>query len=69
MKFEIITDSSANLTDSLIEKYDLKIISLSYFIGEEEYLSYKEGVKTDYSEFYARIRKKQGLLLQIMKSA
>ncbi|MBP8654627.1 MAG: DegV family protein, partial [Proteocatella sp.] len=34
MKFEIITDSSANLTDSLIEKYDLKIISLSYFIGE-----------------------------------
>lgn len=59
MKFEIITDSSANLTDSLIEKYDLKIISLSYFIGEEEYLSYKEGVKTDYSEFYARIRKKE----------
>ena len=59
MKFEIITDSSANLTDTLIEKYDLKIISLSYFIGEEEYLSYKEGVKTDYSEFYARIRKKE----------
>lgn len=59
MKFEIITDSSANLTDSLIEKYGLKIISLSYFIGEEEYLSYKEGVKTDYSEFYARIRKKE----------
>ena len=59
MKFEIITDSSANLADSLIEKYDLKIISLSYFIGEEEYLSYKEGVKTDYSEFYARIRKKE----------
>ena len=59
MKFEIITDSSANLTDSLIEKYDLKIISLSYFIGEEEYLSYKEGVKTDYSEFYARLRKKE----------
>ena len=59
MKFEIITDSSANLTDSLIEKYDLKIISLSYFIGGEEYLSYKEGVKTDYSEFYARLRKKE----------
>lgn len=59
MKFEIITDSSANLTDSIIDKYDLKIISLSYFIGEEEYLSYKKGVKTDYSEFYARIRKKE----------
>ena len=56
MKFEIITDSSANLTDSLIEKYDLKIISLSYFIGEEEYLLYKEGVKTDYSVIYAWIR-------------
>lgn len=59
MKFEIITDSSSNLTDSLIEKYDLKIISLSYFIGEEEHLSYEKGVKTDYSEFYSRIRNKE----------
>lgn len=29
------------------------------FYREEEYLSYKEGVKADYSEFYARIRKKE----------
>lgn len=59
MKFEIVTDSSANLPDELIEKYDLHILSLLYYIGENEYESYVKGEQTDLTEIYVRMRNKE----------
>ncbi|WP_026394262.1 DegV family protein [Acetobacterium malicum] len=59
MKFQIVTDSSANLPDELIEKYDLHILSLLYYIGENEYESYVKGKQTDLTEIYARMRNKE----------
>lgn len=56
MAFEIITDSSANLTDDLISKFNIKIVSLSFFVDDEEYMSYKENEKTDISKFYKMMR-------------
>lgn len=59
MKFEIVTDSSANLPYELIEKYDLHILSLLYYIGENEYESYVKGKQTDLTEIYVRMRNKE----------
>ena len=52
MKFEIITDSSATLPKEIIVKFGIQVLSLSYFIDEEEFLSYERGKENDLSYFY-----------------
>ena len=37
MNFELLTDSCANLTESLIEELDLNIVSMMFTIGDQEY--------------------------------
>lgn len=61
MSFRIVTDSSANLTDELIAKYDIKVVPLVYFVGDNEYLSYIKGRNNsdNLSNFYAMLRKKE----------
>ena len=56
MDFEIVTDSSANLTDDIIEEFGLHILSLTYLYDGEEHLCYDPNVKTDLAEFYAMMR-------------
>ena len=56
MSFIIATDSSANLTDEIVEKYSLEILPLSYLVDGKEYLGYTKGVKTDLSGFYKLMR-------------
>lgn len=56
MSYKIITDSSANLTEEMIEQYDIDIIPLVFKIGEEEFHSYVKGEKTDIKQFYDRMR-------------
>ncbi len=58
MSFEIITDSCCNLTDDLIEKYKLNILSLVFLVGGKEYNSYIPGEKTDLKQFYTMMRNK-----------
>ncbi len=57
MGYEIVTDSSADLTDELIEEYGIHIVSLRFRIGGEEFPCYVQGQKTDYKQFYDRMRK------------
>ena len=57
MGYEIVTDSSADLTDELIEQYGIHIVSLSFRVGGEEFPCYVQGEKTDYKQFYDRMRK------------
>ncbi|MEA4884563.1 MAG: DegV family protein [Clostridia bacterium] len=57
MNYEVVTDSSADLTDDMIEKYSIHILSLVYRIGGEEFHSYVKGQKTDHKRFYDRLRK------------
>lgn len=59
MSFCIITDSSANLTTKLINEKNIKVISLTYIIGEKEYLSYIPEKETDYKSFYDLLRAKE----------
>ncbi|HSH35866.1 DegV family protein, partial [Schnuerera sp.] len=56
MSYKIITDTSANLTEEMIEEYNIDIIPLVFRIGEEEFYSYVKGEKTDIKQFYDRMR-------------
>jgi len=56
MNYEIVTDSSANLTEELIEEYGIHIISLFFMLDGKAYSSYIKGEKTDISQFYKMMR-------------
>ncbi|MEG0378965.1 MAG: DegV family protein, partial [Eubacterium sp.] len=51
MSFEIVTDSSCNLTEEIIDRYHLHILSLRFLVGEQEYYSYTKGEITDLAQF------------------
>lgn len=61
MAFEIITDSSANLPQNIIEENGLHILSLSYFIEEEEFSSYVPGQANDMSYLFEKMRAKANI--------
>ena len=52
-KYEIFTDSSADLTKELIEKYDLKVMQLEVTIDEKEPVLNKD---VDIKSFYDQLR-------------
>lgn len=56
MSFEIITDSSSNLPEHLIDQYGLHILSLVFRVGDQEYNSYIKGETTDLTPFYTMMR-------------
>lgn len=56
MSYEIVTDSSANLTDEMIDEYGVHVLSLVYRIGGDEFYSYVKGRKTNHKHFYDRLR-------------
>lgn len=66
MSFEIITDSSANLSDEMIETYGLHILSLVYRLNGEEYPSYQKGVHIDLAEYYRKLREKQEITTSLI---
>lgn len=51
--YVIVTDSTANLPEDMIEKYGLEILSLNYYVDGEEYKGYIKGQKTDLAHFTA----------------
>lgn len=62
MGYVIITDSSSNLTEEMIEEYNIEIIPLLFRIGDKEYYSYVKGEKTDIKQFYESMR--QGAVIK-----
>jgi len=56
--YVIVTDTSANLPEDLIDKFGFKILSFSFFFDLVEYLSYEKGKKTDLTKFYDMMRNK-----------
>lgn len=59
--FKIITDSSANLTNDLITKYDITIVSLSYVIGSDLFSGVDAYSETSLKNFYERLRQKDDI--------
>lgn len=68
MNYEIVTDSSANLTDDIIDKYGLHIITLFYNIEGKEYKSYVKGVKNNLDDFYLNLRRKINITTSAMNA-
>ena len=58
MNFEIVTDSSCNLVEDMIDEFGLHILPLTFMVdGEDEvYQSYLKGEHTDLSQFYTMMR-------------
>lgn len=56
MNFEIVTDSSCNLTEEMIEELGVHILPLVFMSEGQEYRSYLKGEKTDLKQFYTMMR-------------
>ena len=56
MQFEIVTDSSSNLTDDMINEFGLHILPLRFMSDGEEYQSFTEGEKSDLQRFFNMMR-------------
>ena len=56
MPYTIVTDSSCNLPNSLIEEYGLVILSLHYHYDGKEFLSYIPGQEMDYKGLFDLLR-------------
>ena len=58
MSFEIVTDSSSNLVENMIEDFGLHILPLTFMVDGDDtvYQSYLKGAHTDLSQFYAMMR-------------
>ena len=61
MSYIIVTDSSCNLPNRLIEEYNLEVLSLKYFSGDTAYEGYVKGADPDFKAFYDMTRKKEPL--------
>lgn len=66
--FEIMTDSTANLPEELIEKYHLHVLSLSFLIEGKEYKGYEEGKIIDLASFYEKMREKKDVKTSLANS-
>ncbi len=56
MSFAIVTDSSCNLPEDIIEAHDLHILPLTFMVEGVEYVSYLKGEHTDLQQFYHMMR-------------
>lgn len=56
MGFEIITDSSCNLKEDMIDRFGLHILPLTFMVDDQERYSYLKGQKTDLQQFYTMMR-------------
>ena len=52
MKIALVTDSTADLPNEVIQKYDIGIVPLYINVGEKGYL---DGVEMSREEFYTRL--------------
>ena len=54
--FEIVTDSSSNLVEEMIDDFGLHVLPLTFMVDGEEYQSYLKGQHTDLKQFYTMMR-------------
>lgn len=68
MSYEIITDSSSNLSRSMAQEIGVKVLPLSFFADDVEYKSYHEDSDFDYAEFYNKLRNKEHIKTSLINT-
>lgn len=66
MSYEIVTDSSANLPEAMIDEFGLSILSLVFRVKGEEYASYIKGEVADLASFYRMMREKENITTSLV---
>ena len=66
MSYKIVTDSSANLPEDIIKKYDVDIISLAFYVEGQEYQSYIKDRTVDLKPFYQMMRNKESVTTSLV---
>lgn len=56
MAYRIVTDSSCNLPEDIIDTYQLTILPLTFMIDGKQHVSYLKGAHTDLQRFYTMMR-------------
>ncbi|MDR2714732.1 MAG: DegV family protein [Coriobacteriales bacterium] len=67
MTFGILTDSSSNLPEEIIDQYDLQIMSLEFNVEGAIYRSYLKGDFTDLKQFYDMMREGKVILTSLAR--
>ncbi len=57
--YVIVTDSTANLTVEMIEKYGIEVLSLNYYVEGKEIKGYEKGKSQDLAAFYHMMREQK----------
>lgn len=66
MSFVLVTDSSANLTTDIIEKFNIEIIPMIFLVNDVEYRSYKKGENVDIKQYYDMMRNKEHIKTSLL---
>lgn len=66
MEYTIVTDSTANLPDTMIDKYQVEVLSLNYYVDGKEYKGYQKGEATDLARFYTMMREKKEIVTSLV---
>ena len=64
--YVIVTDSTSNLPEDMIDKYDIRILSLNYYVDEVEYNGYIKGERLNLVPFYAMMREKKEIATSLV---
>jgi DegV family protein with EDD domain len=56
MSYQIVTDSSCNLTEALIDELELEILPLTFMVDGAQHQRYLKGETTDLKQFYTMMR-------------
>ena len=56
MAYDIVTDSSANLTEEMYDEFGIHVLPLRFMHNDEEFVSYRKGEQTDLKMFFDRMR-------------
>lgn len=67
--YAIITDSTANLTGAMIEKYQLEVLSLNYYVDGKEIKGYEKGKENDLAQFYQLMREQKEITTSLVNVA
>lgn len=56
MGYQIVSDSSCNLPESMIDEFGIHIFPLTFMVDDVQYQSYLKGHKTNLKQFYTMMR-------------